>query len=368
LSQENVNNGLISSARLLFSKGTSFCLYRYPNSLELNLAIEKKTLPGGNTFEFIIAPFIPSAECPTVILRKIDAKSFDENDVQTQLAKMPDQEIQWAPLPKATAKSEYFQRIEGYLNEIKSGNVSKAILSRVLKVSKPVNFDPFILFETLSLSYPETFTNLFYIPGKGLWMGASPEMLLQKNGNVYQTMALAATQPKNSNHLYQWGSKEKEEHQMVRKHIEKVFAKNNCSLVSSKGPYAFETGKVAHLKTDYVFEGKIGTELSSVIRDLHPTPAIGGLPVKAALNCIKNHEGYSRNYYAGYLGETNESGLARFFINLRCMQIGENEIAVFSGGGITADSDPSEEWEETVQKSLTLLEKLEQGINTQHAL
>ncbi len=258
-----------------------------------------------------------------------------------------------------TEKEDYFKKINLYLAHIRKKKPLKAILSRVKIIDKPKEFDPFNFYQRLCVNYPETFASIFYISGKGIWAGATSELLLQKEGNQYYTMALAATQPKNVDSNYQWRKKEKDEHNLVRQHIESVFKKNNYKLVSSKGPYAFETGKVAHLKTDYQFESENGAELTHLLADLHPTPAIGGSPVKEALELIKKYEGYNRNYYAGYLGEINTSGTARLFINLRCMQIGKSKIAVFVGGGISASSNPEEEWEETVQKSRTLLEIIE---------
>ena len=63
--------------------------------------------------------------------------------------------------------------------------------------------------------------------------------------------------------------------------------------------------------------------------------------------------------YAGYLGEMQNHESAGLYINFRCMQIGEKEIALYVGGGISKGSDAEEEWEETNQKSLTLLEIME---------
>ncbi|MEO6681793.1 MAG: chorismate-binding protein [Ginsengibacter sp.] len=251
-------------------------------------------------------------------------------------------------------------RIHHYLDEIKSGILSKAILSRVIQIEKPQQFDVTHFYTLLASAYPETFVSLFYIPGMGIWTGATPELLLEKENKTYRTMALASTQPKKAIGDYSWRNKEKEEHRLVQQHIEEVFLKNDCQLTDSKGPYTIESGQVAHLKTDYTFEEKNPDNQNNITDQLHPTPAIGGLPVDASLECIKKYEGYNRNYYSGYLGETNHRDLARLFINLRCMQIGKDKIAIFAGGGISIDSDPEEEWAETNQKSLTLLEIIEE--------
>lgn len=308
-----------------------------------------------NPVNFLIAPFIENDESSTVVLQKIFPKQANDHFLKF-IEELEDKSIEWKPLPAVITKEVYFERIGNYLRDIRSGKLSKAILSRVILLEKPKDLDVFNFFASLSSTYPETFANIFYIPGKGIWIGASPELLLEKQHTKYTTMALAGTQPKKMAGEYFWRKKEKEEHFLVQHHIMEIFLKNNCALVYSNGPYTTETGKVAHLKTDYIFEEIAQSNEERIIQQLHPTPAIGGLPVQEALECISKYEGYNRNFYAGYFGETNQRDFSRLYINLRCMQIGSEQIAIYVGGGISADSDPEEEWAETNQKSLTLLE------------
>jgi isochorismate synthase len=349
-------------SQLLLKKGISFCLYRLPESRNYNLAIQRdfllkagQDLTSGEEADFIIAPFIKNSESKAVLLRKF---SLDQNNAAfiSFINSIDDRPTSWSQLPSSATKEDYLQKIGNYLADIKSGKLLKAILSRVILIDKSKDFDPFNFFVRLESAYPETFASLFYVPEMGIWAGATPELLLKKEKNQYYSMALAATQPKNNEGNYVWRKKEEEEHRLVRLHIEDVFLKNDCVLIDSKGPYTIETGQVAHLKTDYTFEEKGVSDLAKIIAELHPTPAVGGLPVNAALNCINQYEGYNRNYYTGYIGEINGSDSAQLFINLRCMQIEKDKIAIFVGGGISQDSEPGEEWTETEQKSLTLLE------------
>lgn len=355
------NNNIIRLGKLLLQKGIEFCLYRHPDSEFFNIATQKELLPESAKINFIIAPF-NNKEHELVLLRKIPKEVLTNHRFTNKIQQLNDSPINWGTLPESTGKEVYLERIHQYLKFIKDKKALKAILSRVKILGKPYDFDPFIFYQKLSSAYPETFTSLFYIPGKGIWTGASPELFLEKEKNHFYTVALAATLPKSPNKNYKWGKKDKEEHNMVRQHIEAVFANNNCKLIKATGPYSFETGKVAHLKTDYVYEQANNKYPDKIINELFPTPAIGGLPVDSALTCIRLYEGYSRHFYSGYLGETNGIDLARLFINLRCMQIGCNKIAVFVGGGISDGSDPEDEWEETIQKSLTLLEIIEESI------
>src|SRR5699024_8403762 len=123
----------------------------------------------------------------------------------------------------------------------------------------------------------------------------------------------------------------------------------------------------AHLKTHYTFQITDETAFDNLLHALHPTPAIAGLPVKEALEVIKKQEQYDREYYCGVIGEIDTGKTADLFVNLRCMQVGEKNIASYVGGGITADADPREEWEETVLKGKTMTQSI-QHLKIENAL
>ena len=106
-----------------------------------------------------------------------------------------------------------------------------------------------------------------------------------------------------------------------------------------------------HLRTDINGELTIKNSLENLINSLHPTPAICGVPKNVAENFIFENEYYSRDFYSGYLGELNMKNETNLYVNLRCMQIQENQILLYIGGGITAASIAEKEWEETVFKA-----------------
>jgi isochorismate synthase len=119
--------------------------------------------------------------------------------------------------------------------------------------------------------------------------------------------------------------------------------------------------------------------LPEIIKELHPTSAVCGLPKPEAMSFILEHEHYNREYYSGFLGELNvKSAIHRrrkslnqeqlaiksiktisdLHVNLRCMKVSESYVEIYVGGGITADSQPEAEYLETVAKSQTLLNVL----------
>ena len=344
---------VLETARLLLRKGMAFCIYRFPGEKQIHLAANTQLFDGTAKPNFIIAPFVQSSLAPEIFLHKAE----DISTLSARLHSLPDVAIEWGHLPAQTTQDEYFERIAQFLNDMRNGLLEKAILSRVMLIQKPSAFDSFLFFERLCADYPQTFGSLFYYPQEGIWIGATPETLLATHPHKWITMGLAGTQPR-SQPPYSWREKELEEHDMVGRHILRVFEQYGSRLILKDGPKTIEAARVAHLTTDFEFSVP-EAPVSALLADLHPTPAIGGLPVDKGVDCILQYEGYDRKYYCGYIGECDGDKHARLYINLRNLREGRDKIAVFVGGGITAASDPQEEWNETVQKSLTMMEKID---------
>lgn len=316
------------------------------------------TLANRTEGDFRMAPFYHKSVAKPIILSRITEEDR-VRALQSELSALPDKSLVYQPLPEEIDRTLYNQRIHTFLHAIRSGEIHKAILSRVILKEKPTGFDPVNTYQRLYTKYPATFAYLLYHPEAGMWMGATPELLLRKERNLYYTMGLAGTQPRRADSVYRWRDKEMEEHTVVGDHIEDVFKKYHCTVQQKAGPKAIEAARVAHLRTDYIFEAIEEMDVVGLLNELHPTPAVGGLPVREGADFIVENEGYDRKYYCGYIGELDPKGEVALYINLRNVQIGESQIAVYCGGGITAGSDPDEEWNETIEKSKTMADLLQ---------
>lgn len=353
-----MKDSVISVSRSLLKKNVGFCVYRLPGESILHLAVEPKYPNHHSGQTFLMTPFPASSAAECLTFYSVNDTDLESENFTTFVNDLDVREEINVPLPPETTHDEYFQRINVFLQNLQAENLQKVVLSRTFNINRPENFDPLAMFEQLAAAYPNAFVYLSLHPKSGMWMGATPELLLKKRNDELFTMALAGTQPRKEKGEYFWRSKERDEHQMLWDHIEDVFKKHGVDFVKKDGPKTVESGQVAHLRTDFTFREKGYTDLKSLIKDLHPTPAVGGLPVSEAIKCIEQYEGYDRRYYTGIIGQTDYLQTADLFVNLRCMQIGKDQIAIYVGGGITAASDPQEEWEETVVKSKTLLDKL----------
>jgi len=238
------------------------------------------------------------------------------------------------------------------IKAIQNGVFEKVVLSRKEIVVKE-NFDFVTVFQKILFSYPSAFRYCWFHPEIGMWLGASPEQLLKVEASNFKTVSLAGTQKWNPNTAVIWEDKEQQEQQFVTDFIVSNF-KSEVEKLTQTSPYTFQAGNVVHLKTDIEGVFKEDFSLKKVLQFLHPTPAICGLPRETAKQFILENEGYDRKFYAGFLGELNTSSNSDLFVNLRCMEIQQNQVHLYIGCGITKDSDSEKEYFETANKALTM--------------
>ncbi len=262
--------------------------------------------------------------------------------------------IQKISIPHTVSKDEYLLQGSGFLDELKQSGIEKAVFSRVLKVV--TDAQRVQVFEQLERSYPNAFVYLFESEKLGSWMGASPEILASWEKRVFTTTALAGTLPAVS--LMKWSEKEIREQQAVTDFI-----------IGIAGAYTEEielgerqnvvAGPVRHLRTEVKFRLS-KDKLWELISNLHPTPAVSGFPRVEALELIRKYELHDRKLYTGYLGRIGDDR-AQLYVNLRCGEWIGNDFFLYLGGGFNDRSNIEKEWEETENKSRTLLNILQKG-------
>ncbi len=250
--------------------------------------------------------------------------------------------------------ASHVQLVEKGIQEIQKGNLKKVVLSRKIEVQ--IAKDPTTIFKSLLGKYPNAFCYLFYHPKVGTWCGATPETLVKLKENQLFTVSLAATLPYKVNVEPEWGRKEVEEQQMVSDYIKGQLSPFMDHLDISKAK-SVRAGNLWHLQSEVKGTFYANINLKEVISALHPTPAVCGIPTKEAQKFILKNENYQRSYYTGFLGEINlnKPQEVSLYVNLRCMQLTASTASIFVGGGITGASNPKLEWEETQNKSKTML-------------
>lgn len=250
------------------------------------------------------------------------------------------------------AKNNFENLVAKGIQAIENKQFKKVVLSRKETVDL-VDFDWIAAFEKLAQLYPGTFAYCFFHPKVGIWLGATPEQLLKANDKKFNTIALAGTQKDTGSNEVIWPKKEQEEQQIVTDYIvEKI--KDIASEVEVSKPYSLKAGSIWHIKTDISGTLNSGSNLCEVVQLLHPTPAVCGLPKDKSKAFILENENYDRTFYTGFLGELNMEDQTDLFVNLRCMEISGSQAHLYMGCGITKESIPEKEWEESCNKSATM--------------
>lgn len=374
--QTALNQGLAVAAwRLPLQPEVQLCISFSPQATQEIPALESS--PAG----FLFCPFQPDTAHPNIFLKA----DIGFSSITGELTQSPD-----ASTAKTSAFMDALQKTDAIANaswhipasnlagmdrteetfkaavslavdSISAEMMEKVVLSRTNAVALPDTFDLVKAFEKMLSAYPNAFVSLTSIPGIGTWMGASPEVLVSVDKQqVFKTVALAGTQPASEDGSTAnaiWRQKEIEEQGMVERYILSCFKKLRLREYTEVGPRTVIAGNLMHLRTDFKVDLKevdfptLGTDMLQL---LHPTSAVCGLPKEPALRFILSHEGYDRSYYSGFLGPVNSPVGTHLFVNLRCMQLLETEAVLYAGAGITGESSPEKEWQETQHKMQTM--------------
>jgi len=354
-----------------------FVVYRKPNREQVSARLQKNSdLNFTKDFTengFVFSPF-DTAEKTILIpndVSDIISTSYIASHIPPPLVINSIDKDQWGK--KSDSKELHINLIKKGIECINNSGLKKVVLSRKETVNLSES-NPLSIFKNLLNHYKSAFVYCWYHPKVGLWLGATPETLIKIEGHRFSIMALAGTQDYKGSLDVVWKDKEQQEQQFVTDFI----IDNLKPLVESFKVSELETvkaGNLIHLKTMISAHLKPEMSLKYIIEALHPTPAVCGLPKKAAKQFVEKNENYNREFYTGFLGELNcETTIAprsgkrnienrayaairkstQLYVNLRCMQLRKQKALIYVGGGITESSNPESEWQETVSKSLII--------------
>jgi isochorismate synthase len=256
----------------------------------------------------------------------------------------------------------YCALVNQCIAEIEKGTFEKIVPSRIKIIDLPETFEVVNAFQKLCHYYTHGLISFVSIPTVGRWLGASPEILVcVENKTIFKTVALAGTKPYHEGinvKSVAWTQKEIEEQALVERYVISCFKKIRLREYDEHGPKTVVAGNLMHLKSDFTVDMKATNfpQLGTIMLQLlHPTSAVCGMPLEPSLQFLKRYEGYDRSFYAGYLGPVNVKNNINIFVNLRCMRLLERQAVLYAGAGVTVDSVPEQELEETELKFNTLL-------------
>ncbi len=357
-----------------YNKNLPFVVFRNPNETVVKCYLQKDAVvyktTGFTESGFVFVPFdgdaviMPSEKCDILTIINVDLNADIESKNSTVLLSNEDDKL------------SHIQLVKKGIDAIQTDAFQKLVLSRKEAVSIE-SLNAIKIFQKLVSAYDNAFVYCWFHPEIGLWLGATPETLVSIDGKRLTTMSLAGTQKYSGTLDVVWTQKELREQQLVTDFILNQLKLSNLAIQASNfKPETVKAGNVVHLRTSIsAIVNDADFNFKQLLYHLHPTPAVCGLPKQAAKQFILDNEHYDREFYTGFLGElnikksvlrntnsrnvennayTSVKTVSNIFVNLRCMQIKDQTAWLYIGGGITKDSNPEAEWEETVQKALVM--------------
>ncbi len=251
-------------------------------------------------------------------------------------------------------EKDWMNKVAAIVDAIRRGEVNKVVLSRKITMH---NIDDRSILNNLiaaGKSYNECYTFVFK-SNRSIFVGISPEKLAGFSGGRVYCHAIAGsigrgTSQEEDDRLASEllnSHKNLEEHQIVVSHIKKVLNRYCSSVEIEKLPIVKKLSYIQHLYTGASGVLHSGTSKLRVLEELHPTPAVGGYPLSAAIKMIRSMEQYDRGLYTGFLGWFDAEGNGDFCVALRSALLVDNTLHGFAGGGIVVDSKPEDEYLET---------------------
>ncbi|MFI1773539.1 chorismate-binding protein [Thalassobellus citreus] len=345
-------------------------VYRKPNEIKVTSILQKTDdLIFAKDFTekgFVFSPFDDAEKTVLMPLEEAEVITLTEQFViPTDTGSQSIQDN-----ASTNSRNSHINLIKEGVEAIQDNHFKKVVLSRKETVQLEED-NPISIFKRLLHKYASAFVYCWYHPKVGLWLGATPETLVKIEGTQFSIMALAGTQNYEGSLDVVWHDKEKQEQKFVTDYIVESL-QNRVEHLKVLETETVKAGNLLHLKTMISARLKPNASLKEVITNIHPTPAVCGLPKPEAKQFIIENENYNREFYTGFLGELNldikkapRSGRrnienrayaitkksTQLYVNLRCMQIQDNNAVIYVGGGITLSSNAESEWEETVSKS-----------------
>jgi menaquinone-specific isochorismate synthase len=313
--------------------------------------------------------------CNLVFHPDSDAPSLNA-ELQTELAEMTFPEAPaTTALPRCLSRKDapnhddWVALVAKTLGEVRAGRFDKAVLARETNLAFDAPLDPAPMLARLIQATHDCYLFCFQPKAGAAFFGASPERLFKRRGRHLETEALAGTRARGetpekdaalSDTLLS-SKKDRHEHRIVLDTVRALLEERCHAVHVDKDTSLKKLARSQHLFAR--LEGLLAEDETNatLLRDLHPTPAVGGLPREAAVDFLDAHEPFDRGWYGGPVGWVSADA-AEFAVGIRSGVIADNALSLYSGAGIVEGSVPEDEWSEIENKLSNLLHPLQAGL------
>ena len=302
----------------------------------------------------------------------------DEERAQPVLPVLAPVAVRWHD--GSLSAPQWQRAVAAAVARIRAGDLGKVVLARDLFAAAANDIDVRLLLARLAARYPDCYT--FSCAGLA---GATPELLIRREGLEVSSLVLAGTAPRGASPheddalgaALLASAKDVEEHSYAVADVRAALAPRCRELAIDPQPSLLRLANVQHLATHVYgwlapaaparFRSGPGAAAAApavptalgLAAELHPTAAVCGTPSGQAMDLIRELEGMDRGRYAGPVGWVDARGNGEWGIALRCAELGGPRARLFAGCGIVADSDPATELAEAQVKFRPLQDALE---------
>ncbi|MFN8173469.1 MAG: isochorismate synthase [Solirubrobacteraceae bacterium] len=262
----------------------------------------------------------------------------------------------------AMPPEHYEEAVARAVELIRAGGLEKVVLAREVQVHAPGGHDPGAVLGVLRDGFRGCYV---YAVGRGerAFVGASPELLVRREGLRASTVALAGSTGRSADasvddHLGERlmrSAKDREEQAIVTRRIERALRPHSVWVTAAPEPVLVRVANIQHLGTPIRAQLAEPVGAIELAGALHPTPAVGGEPLEVAERLIPRLEGLDRGWYAGPVGWTDANEDGELCVALRCALLAGPVAHLYAGVGVVAESDPAAELAETEVKLQALL-------------
>ncbi len=266
--------------------------------------------------------------------------------------------------------SGYEEAVQAATKQMELGELQKVVLGRRLTVSldRPLAVTPAIR----RLAAREPLCTVYAVPtSRGRFFGASPELIVTKQGTTFHSRPLAGSVAIDGSdadaareQAFEASVKNQHEHELVVIDMLDRLRSVSTSVEADPQPSLVILRSIAHLGTEIsgtTAPWPTGPDALELAAAIAPTPAVGGVPFDLAVSAIAELEGFDRGEWAGLVGSVDAAGDGTFVLGIRGATTKGSTLVLHAGCGIVAESDPSEELEETTFKLRAVLDVLLPG-------
>ena len=303
---------------------------------------------------FVVAPFEVTANQPILLIqgesRRVECGVRNEECSRAECNLTPPSSL----LPPRNYAIDF----ANYHAQLECGQFRKIVLARCADEKMAEKVEPLELFYRACALYPRMFIALVETEKSGCWLTATPEILLDGQGQDWRTIALAGTMKLEGEQLngegetLRWSTKNIQEQRIVATYITECLEQFTGDF-REEGPRTVRAANLVHLRSDFTFKLEDNNHIGDLLQTLHPTPAVCGLPKREAFQFIVKNEHTPRRYYSGFMGPLQMES-THLYVSLRCMNIEGDTCHLYAGGGLLKDSTEEQEWAETEAKLETM--------------